>query len=128
VTNTGNIALHDIVINEGNFSGKGHLNPVCDTLPGGELAPGAVVDCKAVYKATKADVERGTIVNTATASGVTPGGAPVQSAPDSARVKAVVPPLPDTGGPNSTWLLGGGAAVLAGGVLMAAERRRKITS
>lgn len=98
VRNSGNVTLHKIRIAEGSFSGKGHLKPVCAKLPGGELAPGKVVICKAVYRTTKADLKRGKITNTATAQALTPGGLPVQSAPASATVKAITLPTPPNTG------------------------------
>jgi len=100
VRNTGNIALHNVRIVEGDFSGKGHLKPKCAPLPKSkELAPGKVLVCKAVYRTTRADLRRGTITNTATAQGLTPGGQQAASAPAKAIVKTKhpLPGVPNTG-------------------------------
>ncbi|MCE9622287.1 MAG: DUF11 domain-containing protein [Actinomycetia bacterium] len=71
VTNTGNVTLTSVV--------------VTDPLPGlsvvscpvSTLAPAATTTCTASYAVTQADVNAGTIVNTATVSGTPPSGPPV---------------------------------------------------
>ena len=47
------------------------------------LAPGRSTTCTAGYTITQADVDSGAVVNTASASGLAPGGRPVSAAPDS---------------------------------------------
>lgn len=71
VTNTGNVTMSDIAIIEGTFSGTGALPAA--TCPQPNLAPGAEETCTAVYTVTQADVDAGTLTNTATASGNPPG-------------------------------------------------------
>ena len=101
VRNTGNVVLHHVRIAEGAFSGKGTLAPKCDKLPGKELAPGKVLVCKAIYRTTKGDLKRGSIVNTATASAITPGSQPLVSAPATAVVKTKLKKAPLPGAPNT---------------------------
>ena len=100
VRNTGNVALRNVRIVEGNFSGKGHLKPRCAKLPNNELAPGKVLICKVVYRVTRADLRRGTIINTASAQALTPGAQPLVSNNATAKVKTrkSVPGAPNTGG------------------------------
>ncbi|WP_344751317.1 DUF7507 domain-containing protein [Gryllotalpicola koreensis] len=72
VTNTGNVPLSDVTINEGDFTGTGSLSdPVC---PSAELAAGDDETCTATYTLTQADVDAGTLTNTATAIGTPPDG------------------------------------------------------
>lgn len=87
VTNTGNIALHDIAIAEGDFSGTGTLDDAVCPAPA-SIAPGESTMCTATYVVTQADVDAGTITNTATAEGLTPGGNPAVSESSAAAVVA----------------------------------------
>ncbi|MFS3129626.1 hypothetical protein ACLM5J_14600 [Nocardioides sp. Bht2] len=94
VTNTGNVTLKKLKINEKQFSGAGRTPKVkCPSLPGG-LKPGKRVVCTAKYTVHKKDVRRGKIVNVATASATTPGGAAVESKSSKAVVKGKKPALP----------------------------------
>src|SRR5690606_27859816 len=92
VTNTGNIALHDITINEGDFSGTGTMGDITCPEPAAGVAPGDSITCTADYVATQADVDAGTITTTATAAGTTPGGTTADSAPSAAAVEAPAAP------------------------------------
>jgi uncharacterized repeat protein (TIGR01451 family) len=77
VTNTGNVSLTAISINDT------QTNPVGDTLtsgptcPSGSLAPGASVDCTATATVTQADLDNGSISDSATATGTPPSGPPI---------------------------------------------------
>ncbi len=52
------------------------------TCPTGDLAPGASLTCtSSAYTVTQADVDAGSVANTATAHGLTPGGTDVPSNP-----------------------------------------------
>ncbi|MFD4893021.1 beta strand repeat-containing protein [Kitasatospora sp. NPDC058397] len=86
VTNTGNVTLTDVTVNETAFSGNG--TPPTITCPAGaaSLAPGASVTCTASYTVTQADVDSGKVTNTATATGTPPSGPPVTSPPSSTSV------------------------------------------
>jgi uncharacterized repeat protein (TIGR01451 family) len=87
--NTGNVTLTDVT--------------VADSLPGiaivgnclpTTLAPGAELLCTAQYTVTKGDLEAGSVVNDATATGTPPAG-PQVSASASATVVAVGDPAID---------------------------------
>ncbi|MEZ2373312.1 hypothetical protein [Arthrobacter sp. RCC_34] len=86
VTNTGNVTLRDVTIAEGAFTGSGTMSAVDCPEAANSLAPGASVTCTATYQVTQADVDRGSVQNTATAEGTPPAGSPVKSAPSSATV------------------------------------------
>ncbi|MFE7563704.1 DUF6923 family protein [Kitasatospora sp. NPDC057500] len=86
VRNTGNVTLKDIKINEGEFTGHGKLDPVTCPKEAATLAPGATVTCTAAYTVTQADVDAGTVKNTATATGVPPRGEPPVSPPSEVEL------------------------------------------
>ncbi|MEU9760665.1 DUF11 domain-containing protein [Streptomyces sp. NPDC047987] len=89
VTNTGNVTLKDVKVKEGEFTGTGKLSDVACPADAGSLAPGASVTCKASYEVTQADVDAGSIENTATATGTPPGGTePPVSPPSKVKVPA----------------------------------------
>ena len=78
VTNTGNVTLTDpitVVDNKTTVS--------CPALPAGGLVPAGKITCTATYAVTQADLDAGSVTNTAYAK----SGA-VQSPPDSATVPA----------------------------------------
>ena len=68
VTNTGNVTLTAVTVTDP----MPGLSSV--TCPLGTLAPGASETCTATYTTTQADVDRGSITNTGTASGTPPTG------------------------------------------------------
>jgi uncharacterized repeat protein (TIGR01451 family) len=88
VTNTGNVTLTGLAVS--------------DPLPGlsavdcpvSSLAPGAATTCTASYTVTQADVDAGSIVNTAVATGTPPTG-PAVTGSDTATVTADVAPAID---------------------------------
>src|SRR5699024_2914912 len=88
ITNTGTVTVHDAGIDEGAFSGTGTLSAVHCPADAASLVPGAQLTCTAHYTATRADVDHGSVVNTATALGAAPDGSPVGSAPSTATVAA----------------------------------------
>lgn len=84
VTNTGNVRLHDIMIADTFVSPASP--PLSINCPSMTIAPGETTTCTASYIVTQADIDKGSIQNTATASGLTPSDAPVTSFPSSATV------------------------------------------
>jgi uncharacterized repeat protein (TIGR01451 family) len=80
VTNTGNVTLHRITVNDDK------LGPV--TCPIDVLAPGEDLTCTATRTITTADVDAGSIRNTAIATGHPPTGPPVTDT-DSDIVHAI---------------------------------------
>ncbi|MEU9846161.1 DUF11 domain-containing protein, partial [Streptomyces sp. NPDC047985] len=94
VTNTGNVTLKDVKVNEGEFTGSGKLSDVVCPADAGSLAPGASVTCTASYEVTQADVDAGSIKNSATATGTPPGGTEPPVSPPS-KVEVPAPSKPD---------------------------------
>jgi uncharacterized repeat protein (TIGR01451 family) len=74
VTNTGNVTLYGVTVNDP-LPGLGAVSPVSVA----SLAPGASAVFTASYTVTQADLDQadGTIDNTATATGTPPGGGTV---------------------------------------------------
>ncbi len=73
VTNTGNVTLSGVAITDS------RVVSIAYNWPGapGRLAPGATVTATATYLLTQADVDAGSVVNTASVTGTPPGGAAV---------------------------------------------------
>ena len=76
VTNTGNVTLNAIAINDALLDAPA----VCDATT---LLPGAVANCTGTHTVTQADVAAGAVNNTATATGTPPSATPVTSDPSS---------------------------------------------
>ncbi|MCI0155682.1 DUF11 domain-containing protein [Leifsonia shinshuensis] len=74
-TNTGNVTLTDVTIADP----MPGLSPLTFTWPGapGTLLPGQAVAATAAYTLAQADIDAGSVLNTATATGTDPGGDPV---------------------------------------------------
>lgn len=66
VSNTGQLPVDGLVINESSFSGSGDLGEI--TCPVTSLDPGEVTTCEASYTATQSDVDAGIVLNEATAA------------------------------------------------------------
>lgn len=84
VTNTGNVTLTRIAVVEDEFDGSG-VSPTitCPLDAQTPLSPGQTVTCTAVYSLTQADVDRGTVANLATATGVSAAGVTVSDTDDA---------------------------------------------
>jgi uncharacterized repeat protein (TIGR01451 family) len=96
VTNTGNVTLTGVKVND--------LLPGLSSIgcPSATLNPGKDMTCTATYMTTEADVQAGTVANTATVTGDPPSGSPVVSAPSTVVIAAPAPvhrgtPVPVTG-------------------------------
>lgn len=88
VTNDGNVTIGAIDVQETAFSGSDPLDPV--VCPATALAPGDDMTCTTSYVATQADVDSGSIDNTATVAGEDPSGAPLADPPSSSFSVTVV--------------------------------------
>ena len=90
--NAGNTTLTNVAVTEGNrtdgtFSGTGTMGAVTCTPNTTTLAPGADLVCKVTYHVTQADIDAGTITNTAKVTGDAPtGGQVVDTAPAVVQV------------------------------------------
>jgi len=84
VVNDGNTTLNNVAVDEGTYTGTGTLSAV--SCPDTTLAAGDTMDCTATYGATQADLDAGSVSNTATVSGKTPGNATVTSDASTATV------------------------------------------
>lgn len=148
VTNTGDLTMSSIVVNETAFSGTGTMSAI--SCPSSSLAPGASETCTSTYTVTQADLAHGRISNTATATGTPPSTSPPLPPTPPSSVTITVPaptvtdspkptspdspaqdapagtrPLAYTGtqvAPMTTFGLG---LLLTGGLLLAMARRRR---
>lgn len=91
VTNTGNVALTDVSVSDTQTSPAGALTsgPTC---PQSTLAAGASETCTATYTVTQADIDNGSINDSATATGMPPTGPAVGSVPSPATVAVTQSP------------------------------------
>ncbi|WP_247041177.1 DUF11 domain-containing protein, partial [Arthrobacter rhizosphaerae] len=91
VANTGQVAMNNITVNETAFSGTGSMSAI--TCPSSTLAVGVSQTCTATYTLTQADVDAGTLVNTATANGTPPGSTtPIPSDPSTVTIPSTPAP------------------------------------
>ncbi|WP_405087312.1 hypothetical protein [Microbispora sp. NBC_01389] len=90
VTNIGDVTFHDITVVDTVFTGKG--TPPVISCPASSLAPGISMTCTGTYVVTQADIDAGSIVNTAVAPGSPPEGPPITSDPSTATVTATSKP------------------------------------
>ncbi len=83
VTNNGNVTLTDVGVNDVPL---GAID-----CPNSTLAVGAIEVCSASYTTTQADVDKGSITNTATATGTSPEGTVVTN-PSTVTIPGVSTP------------------------------------
>ena len=127
VTNTGNITLTDVAVEEGEFTGTGTLSAVVCPAEAASMAPGAQVICIATYSVTQADLTAGSISNTAIGTGTTPGGDPFSSDPSTVTVDTPGPALAVTGGADALPLaLGATTLLVLGGTALLLARRARV--
>ncbi|UOF14587.1 OmpA family protein [Lysobacter capsici] len=90
ITNTGNVNLTNVVVNDAKLDAPA----ICNATT---LAPNASTTCTGTHTITQEEVNAGTSDNTATATGTPPSGTPVTSSPASTQT-----PLPRNGELRST--------------------------
>ena len=89
VTNTGNVTVTGITVTDTFTAPAGpELTVSC---PVTTLAPAASTTCTASYTVTQADVDNGSIVNSAVADRTDPTGTPVPTTPPSTATVTVTP-------------------------------------
>ncbi|WP_143038445.1 DUF7507 domain-containing protein [Nitratireductor aquibiodomus] len=89
VVNTGGVTLSDVAVDDPMLAGQGVA-----IAPGPQiLVPGQSVSFTASFAATQTVIDNGVVENTALATALNPGGQPVRSDSDSARVPSPVPRL-----------------------------------
>ncbi len=81
VTNDGNVTIDGIDVQDFLFSGTG--TPSAITCPGSELGPADDMTCTMDYVATQADIDSGSLDNSARVIGDDPGGVTVPTPPTS---------------------------------------------
>ncbi len=85
VENTGNVTILGLITVDDDLTSD-------ESCPAGDLVPTASMTCTASYAITQADLDSGSVANTASATGAGPGGASVSSAPDTVTISAVQNP------------------------------------
>jgi len=89
VTNTGNQSLSALAVIDTNLNAAA----TCDKTTLTASGPDAVATCSGVHTITQAEMDNGTVTNTATAEGTPPASARVSSSPDSAVVTLAAQPV-----------------------------------
>ncbi len=92
VTNTGNLTLHGIAVDDTQLPPASQAGLSAVNCPATTLAPGQFTTCIATYTVTQADIDNGSVDDTATASGTPPSGPAVTSPPSAASVPVPAAP------------------------------------
>ena len=96
VTNKGNVTLHGITVADTQLPPASQAGLSAITCPDTTLAPGQAVTCTATYTVTQADIDHGTVDDTATATGTPPSGPAVtRPAVDNVGARAPGPGADD---------------------------------
>jgi uncharacterized repeat protein (TIGR01451 family) len=90
LTNTGSLTLSNVTLTDA-LAGLSEITFGSWPAAAGTLAPGEFVSATASYALTQADIDAGSVENTATANGTRPNAAPVSDEDDST---VVVPQTP----------------------------------
>ncbi|MGW5577871.1 DUF7507 domain-containing protein, partial [Micromonospora chokoriensis] len=91
VVNTGGFTLTGVTVTDVQTPPSSNVNLGPITCPVTTLAPGATTTCTATYTVTQADLDFGSVRDSATAQGTPPGGGtPVQSPPATLTIPADV--------------------------------------
>ena len=91
VTNSGNTTLTNVKVTDTPTAPAGAVTPVCPGSVGNTgptVTAGQNITCTATYTVTQADIDNGSIHDSALATGTPPTGASVQSPPSPATVTA----------------------------------------
>lgn len=88
VRNTGGVTLHGLVVDDVPAAPAGALD-AAPSCPATTVAPGRTVTCTATYTVSQADVDHGTLADTATATAVDPTGASVGPVSDTLSIPVV---------------------------------------
>ena len=93
VTNTGNVTLNNVTVNEESFSGTNTPPTVTCPAPA-PLVPGAEILCTASYTLNQTDADSSQLTNTATATGTPPpsAGGPITSTPSTVTIPVSASP------------------------------------
>jgi len=89
VTNTGDVTLTEIDVAETAFTGAGSRPEVVCDEDSVTLAPGETWTCTATYAVVQADLDSGSVSNTATASALAPEGVDAPTSPPSRAIVTV---------------------------------------
>ncbi|GII81977.1 hypothetical protein Sru01_69590 [Sphaerisporangium rufum] len=84
VTNTGNVTVRTLAAADTAFSGTG--TPPVFTCPVTTLVPQGTTTCTGTYRVTQADIDAGTVTDTAVATGTGPAGQGITSNGSTATV------------------------------------------
>ncbi|TKV25570.1 hypothetical protein FDK12_14935, partial [Arthrobacter sp. NamB2] len=98
VSNTGNVTLENVTVTDDRAKFTGDPTQLSDiTCPesAASLAPNESVTCIATYKVTQADVDRGTVKNTATATAIDRTRTPVTTSPSDVTIPSEAAPSID---------------------------------
>jgi uncharacterized repeat protein (TIGR01451 family) len=82
-TNSGNVVLTGVAISDPTAA-----IGVCSPITPATLAPGESISCSATHATTQADLDNGSVVNTATGTGTSPTGALIAAASEPVTVPA----------------------------------------
>ncbi len=101
VTNTGNVTLNDVSVTDSPVSPAGGVAATCESLssPAGTcsgatttLVPGQIATFSGVYAVTQADIDNGSVVDTATSQGTAPSGGTVDATSNTVTVTVAQSP------------------------------------